>query len=373
MDGLASMMNGIALMALIASVFGVLLRAPVTAGMRDLALGALFGWCAGLPGLVPAGAGIVDPQVMLLGFAAAFLSLAGLAVAGAMGLAVMAAVSGGLPGDAQAAALLAAACCGLLWSLVLPQSVQARPVGHAALGVMVAAGATLPAAGSGAGLASAAMATGPAVLMALAMGAMVGRERAQAAREAALAAEARTDALTCLCNRRGLTAKFDMAAADWPRRGLAVAVFDLDRFKAVNDIHGHDAGDAVLQRAAAILDAARGGQGVLARLGGEEFALLLPGIGRAEALDAAERMRAALAQSVVPVASGAALRPTVSGGVAWSGAPRTLGAMLKAADLALYAAKASGRNCVRAAGTVPETGELPRPVDTAARRAVAAR
>ncbi len=157
----------------------------------------------------------------------------------------------------------------------------------------------------------------------------------------ALAAAANTDALTGLLNRRGIEPELERLAAD--PRGLALVIFDLDHFKRYNDRHGHLAGDAALWRVARALDgAARAGDSV-ARFGGEEFTVALPGADAAAARAYADRVRAALRDEQVADE----LRLTVSAGVAVLGADGpALDDLLRRADEALYDAKAAGRDRV---------------------------
>jgi diguanylate cyclase (GGDEF)-like protein len=160
---------------------------------------------------------------------------------------------------------------------------------------------------------------------------------------------ATTDALTDLPNRR----RFFEVARRWIARegaaGVASAwlVIDLDHFKQVNDRHGHDAGDRVLRAVAvALLGAVRAGD-VVARMGGEEFAVFLPGADRIAALAVAERLRSAVATAEMPVTD---VQVTVSVGVcARPGGAIDLDEVLAAADAALYRAKAAGRDRVAVA------------------------
>jgi diguanylate cyclase (GGDEF)-like protein len=170
----------------------------------------------------------------------------------------------------------------------------------------------------------------------------IGR-RAQA--EDKLEELATTDALTGLKNRR----KFDSAIeAEWRRAArqrvpLALLMIDADHFKSYNDSFGHQAGDEVLVGIAiCISDAVRRAGDCVARYGGEEFAVLLPGLSAAEALGVAETIRLKVQQW-----SGDPKATTVSIGVA-SLIPVTIMEwceFVNAADKALYAAKANGRNC----------------------------
>ena len=162
---------------------------------------------------------------------------------------------------------------------------------------------------------------------------------------------ASTDYLTGLPNRRTLSEtgaqRFKTARAR--REEFAIAVIDIDRFKAVNDQHGHEVGDIALRHVGRRLKAALRDGDLVARTGGEEFVVLLEGAGSVEAEAAAERLRAAV--RLDPFAVGALSVPvTVSVGVAVCRTQDAdFNALLRRADEALYAAKASGRNQVKLA------------------------
>jgi diguanylate cyclase (GGDEF)-like protein len=153
------------------------------------------------------------------------------------------------------------------------------------------------------------------------------------------------DALTNVWNRAallGILAR-EMARAAREGRPLAVVLADVDRFKSVNDTHGHEAGDAVLREVARRMRAALRPYDALGRYGGEEFLAVLPGCGPAEALNLAGRLRGCVAAG--PIDAGPAeLRVTISLGVAgWDGAADA-SALLRAADAAMYHAKRGGRD-----------------------------
>lgn len=154
-----------------------------------------------------------------------------------------------------------------------------------------------------------------------------------------------TDPLTGLLNRRALFA----AVPEGPLAdGTAVLMLDLDRFKAINDSFGHARGDQVLVGFAALLRQFTGPGDLVARLGGEEFCVLLDVLASAEAERLAERIRAALANGE-PLSPGFG-SPTVSIGLAVaSGGEDSFDSLLRRADRALYAAKDGGRNTVRSA------------------------
>ena len=161
-----------------------------------------------------------------------------------------------------------------------------------------------------------------------------------------------TDPLTGVANRRAF---FDRGAPllEWAqddRRPAALLLFDLDRFKEVNDTAGHQAGDRVLKAFCDLVAAAIRPGDLFGRLGGEEFACLLADANMAQALQIAERLRGNFAALRLP---GIEAQPTVSVGVAMAGeAGRTLPALLANADRALYRAKADGRNRVARAPLV---------------------
>jgi diguanylate cyclase (GGDEF)-like protein len=156
--------------------------------------------------------------------------------------------------------------------------------------------------------------------------------------------EARTDALTGLGNRRALAESLERAAER--ASPTAVLALDLDHFKQVNDRWGHAAGDAALRFVADLLRGELRGDDEAFRVGGEELLVLLPGASWQGARATAERLRARLAASTVPVAPSVVIGLTMSVGVS----VRTPGAafddVLAEADAALYRAKEGGRNRV---------------------------
>jgi diguanylate cyclase (GGDEF)-like protein len=154
-----------------------------------------------------------------------------------------------------------------------------------------------------------------------------------------------TDYLTGLYNRRAFDLEFREQCDRARRSGLplALATFDLDHFKQVNDRYGHAEGDRVLGEFAALLRRELRGGDTLARVGGEEFAVVLFGVGRQEAVAFAERIGHELAAR--PSGSGPPLS-TSAGVAALSGDAPDPAALMLVADRALYAAKAAGRRRV---------------------------
>lgn len=173
-----------------------------------------------------------------------------------------------------------------------------------------------------------------------------------------LARLAMVDQLTGTLNRRAFMLEYDRELSRCTREqtGLALAIFDLDHFKDVNDSHGHPVGDQVLRRVVDTLRASLRGHEVLGRYGGEEFALLIPGADSAAATLAVERARLAVGER--PIQAGALSIPlTISAGVAVYGVNGTdRESLLRSADAALYEAKRGGRNRVVAARGAPAAG-----------------
>lgn len=169
---------------------------------------------------------------------------------------------------------------------------------------------------------------------------------------------ATTDALTGIDNRRNLLEKVQLEIERALRYRLSVSflMVDIDHFKRINDTYGHDAGDRVLQRVGALLRETLRAPDHVGRLGGEEFGILLTDVTRQRPIEIAELMRAKVAALVVPYGE-AEISFTVSVGVAdlRVDAENPLLDMIKRADAALYRAKDSGRNCVRAAEDLPES------------------
>jgi len=178
-----------------------------------------------------------------------------------------------------------------------------------------------------------------------------------------------TDPLTGLYNRRFFERRMGEEMERWARRrdgALTCMLVDVDHFKQINDRHGHQAGDRVLQGLARLLGRVLRGSDVLARYGGEEFVLLLPETNLEQGAYIAERLRALVETTSIPTTDGKSLTVTVSVGLASlgasNGAPphRSVAAMdpvegrvddpsawlLQSADKALYQAKQGGRNRV---------------------------
>jgi diguanylate cyclase (GGDEF)-like protein len=162
---------------------------------------------------------------------------------------------------------------------------------------------------------------------------------------------ATTDSLTGLPNRRSLMAAIEQEVARAGRGGgpLALALLDVDRFKAINDTHGHPTGDAVLQAVANELSRVTRAGDMLGRFGGEEFAIIMPGTNIEQARWACERLRKAIAKRIMHYPDGTSGRVTISSGIALLAGDEGSGHLISRADGALYQAKEDGRDLVRLA------------------------
>jgi two-component system cell cycle response regulator len=158
-----------------------------------------------------------------------------------------------------------------------------------------------------------------------------------------------TDALTGLHNRRYMESQLQgmMEQADARGRPLAIQILDIDHFKAINDTHGHDAGDDVLREFAERVRANVRGIDLVCRMGGEEFVVVMPDTDSALARLVGERVRQRIAGAPFMIAAGSRdIDVTVSIGIATRAPGESIETVMKRADQALYAAKHGGRNRV---------------------------
>jgi len=172
---------------------------------------------------------------------------------------------------------------------------------------------------------------------------------------------AETDEVTGVATRRALLERAEVALRRSQATGepLSLVIFDLDRFKSINDRFGHSVGDAVLRRFGDTIRTVLRANDHVGRLGGEEFALLLPGTSLAEAFAIADRVRAAF-EADGKILEGKEVGSTVSAGVTTAHRDSTMQSLLIAADEGLYEAKARGRNRVeRAPAKLGRDGQNP--------------
>lgn len=163
---------------------------------------------------------------------------------------------------------------------------------------------------------------------------------------------ARTDGLTGLANRQALLerANGEFSRARRYSRSLSVIMIDIDHFKSINDQYGHAAGDQVLRQLGQQFQSRLRDSDLMGRIGGEEFALLLPDTPKDNALYVAERMREQLNETSIALDNGITLNITASFGVAaMNDDDADFNAVLHRADVAMYDAKHGGRNQVKSA------------------------
>ncbi|NLA68743.1 MAG: diguanylate cyclase [Gammaproteobacteria bacterium] len=170
--------------------------------------------------------------------------------------------------------------------------------------------------------------------------------------------ESGRDALTRLLNRRFLPTilRREIALQANTGRQFALLMIDLDHFKAINDTHGHEAGDRALQHVASLLVENTRGSDYLFRFGGEEFVVVLGSVSEPEALGIADGLRRAIAESPLALADGSRLSLSASVGVALQDDHPDYERVLARADAAMYQAKRGGRNRV-----VVATANMPDP------------
>lgn len=345
--------NGAGQFALIAILLGSLRRSGSPPLLSALAKGSLFSVCGLIAMHAPAEVApgvFVDLRGVMVGLAGAFagwpatlmaavatslyrISLGGIVVAGCASIAI-------------------AAAMGLLWRRLVHDRRDTKSARLVLLGLMIVlhplplafvpltwqAAILLPT------LATLLIAS---VLGALVLGKLVEREERLIAQERRLADDATRDPLTGLLNRRGFEQEYFLFRTARPDDTVAVLLLDVDHFKAVNDTHGHDAGDLVLRSIAGTLSAGLPSEGRASRHGGEEFAVLVPGLPAAEVTRVAEEIRRAVAETPVAIRPAQSLSVTLSIGIGLCQDGRTaLQDILGQADRALYRAKNAGRNRV---------------------------
>ena len=348
------LINGLGIMALTAMAFGHVERTVSSPLVRAALEGSVFGLGASIAMLSPAHVAdgvFVDARGIFIGLAGAFggpvAALIAVLIAGAARLLI-----GGVGALSGLCGIFLAALAELMWRKIYWRAEQHDRTSLFALGLMIPTSLIsyllLP---NGMGveilLDTAPILVLASVFAAVTLGTFIEREMALLRKEQRLHSEATTDPLTELMNRRSFENFVeDSIAGDGS--SSALLIIDIDHFKAVNDKHGHDVGDKVLCHVASLLTGCVRQRDAVARIGGEEFAVFLPGISVQQAREVAARIRQAVENSrhgPAPV--------TVSIGLNWLPNPRSLPAIMAAADTALYAAKNSGRNRVIFASMAP--------------------
>lgn len=157
-----------------------------------------------------------------------------------------------------------------------------------------------------------------------------------------LSYQAEHDAMTGCLNKGAMTTRITREIADGD---VCLALLDIDHFKQINDVHGHPAGDAVLRGVADLLHEAAGEGAWIGRMGGEEFAVLMPQRSLLQGRALIDGMRRSIETAEFECA-GKSLRVTASAGIAVNQPEEDFDALYQRVDTALYAAKKAGRNCV---------------------------
>ncbi|WP_169337569.1 GGDEF domain-containing protein [Wenxinia marina] len=350
MDLLLNFVNGLGMMALATGSYAIVQRRGWDRYVRHLLIGLVFGVGASLMmfNTVVVGPGvIVDSRNLFVAFSGAFVGPVGAAASLLVACTTRLAI-GGSGAALGIASMMLAAGVGLVWNqgrLLRSAPNWAR---FSAMGLTVSLSLAtvllLPAEQRNSALQNfVPILVAFNILGALIFGAMIERERALARHERRLTRQTMTDPLTGALNRRGLARRYEDLMPRMEERGGALLLMDLDHFKAVNDTHGHAIGDEVLKGAvAAAQDVCRAEDSVV-RIGGEEFAILLPAVGAAAAYRIAERVRLSIEGMTLPDCP--RLQVTTSIGVVhFDGGVPLLSEALTRSDRALYAAKRGGRN-----------------------------
>lgn len=352
---LVPMIYGLGLMGLCGISFGMIHRCFRQTMVRSVLVGLVFSVMAILAMQLPVQLRegiILDARAVMVGLASAF---------GGVPAAILSAVIvglyrlhlGGMGAVAGAVGILASAVLGQIWRWRVGRVLRPSLLQLAGLGGLLALQTLstfiLPWHIAVDLLSSVAMMlTLSSIVGALIMGSLIERERRYILTEDHWRRTASTDSLTGLPNRRAFTTALaeDRVPVE-ADQSSALMIMDIDHFKKVNDTYGHDAGDEALRAVAeALRQTAQAGDRIC-RLGGEEFAIYAPTLNTGEVRDRANQFRIAVSATSIRYA-GKEISLTASIGVAQRSGRYSSDthAMMQDADLALYKAKASGRNCV---------------------------
>ncbi|KKB85245.1 hypothetical protein VW29_06735 [Devosia limi DSM 17137] len=346
------LVNGIGLMGLVAIAFGIVERLSWPRQLRSACQGLIFGAGAMLAMLSPAempNGVLIDMRAIIVAFAAAFGGWPAAVFAGVLA-ALFRLWIGGAGATLGAFGIVVAAGLGLAWRRWLRPKGRLKAQHLTVLGV-VASLYLLVGFVQGMSGWTLVLIVAPYILVAsvfasVVLGLFLDRELNQIAREEHWKTRALTDPLTALPNRRAF--ERGMALLRLTRNEAALLIIDLDHFKDINDTHGHAAGDYVLQRVALALRTHVRQRDLVARLGGEEMAVLLPDTNLARARQIAGRLRRAVENLQIEW-DGPVIGVTASIGVAVNRGDVPAVQMFARADGALYAAKRDGRNRVSVA------------------------
>lgn len=352
MVDLLHLVNSTAMMAMIALIYGIVQRRAWAKPLRHGLLGATFGLGAVFSMLQPlydhAGT-IADARTLFLGFAGAFLGPVGAIVALMVGAAGRLAISVNQSAVMGILAMALAGTFGLLWIPVRRWLDMNGVAGMLLLGSMISLSLVAlffvplsPEVAARTGLITAL--AGYNLAGSLILGGLLHRERRIATREREALHSATTDPLTGLLNRRSFEERYRAADDQADSRGTSLLLVDLDHFKSINDTYGHSAGDEILRIAAQKLKAEVRDCDSVLRIGGEEFAVLLPNTPAADAERVGERLCLAMRLSCAIEGAGTISVTASIGGTWCQRKSADLARLSRAADEALYAAKRQGRN-----------------------------
>ncbi|WP_158585651.1 diguanylate cyclase [Pseudooceanicola sediminis] len=340
--------QGLGLMALLTIAFSVVHGQSWPRGLRHAVLGLCFGLGAILSMMqpIPVAPGmLVDTRNLFIGFAGAFIGPVGAIVA--LAAAAIARITiGGAGLGLGLISMTTVACVGTLWGLRRLRPPIMTLMHCVLMGVSFSITLVIGLIALRGEALQNFLPIIPFILMfnvggSVVFGMLFERERRSARRERQLQNDAQLDPLTAAYNRRGLDRLYSDVMYMNENFGRGLLLIDLDHFKKINDTCGHAFGDEVLRASTkAIQSSVRGGD-VVARIGGEEFVVLLPDVTQENARRIGERIRSAIRKAAG--VDGVTITASV-GASYWQHGGRSLDAALKAADGSMYEAKRQGRD-----------------------------
>ncbi|AZB64570.1 GGDEF domain-containing protein [Cereibacter sphaeroides] len=341
-----------ALMAGIALIFSYIQRNLTSRLIRSIASGFLFGLGAMIsihePFVVATGVRF-DARSLFIGFAGAFAGPVGAVAALAVGAATRLLIDFTQSAMIGVLSMAGAAAAGLIWSTRRDFKNMQPWKSHLLLGLMISISlilivfAPLPGDDPPSVALIIASLTLNNVAGSMLLGGILVQEKRRAERERAAQKNAETDPLTGLLNRRAFDKIFSMAAATPGSPGTGLLLVDIDHFKKINDTHGHPVGDRALQALAALLTRSVRDRDCVVRFGGEEFAIVLPGVREEDVCAMADRLCASLRTFLDLGDQRLYITASVGGAHAELG-KISLSELLERADESLYLAKTNGRD-----------------------------
>lgn len=331
--------------------YGFIARKETSKTIEDVSLGFVFGLAAVLamadPIEISAGI-IVDLRNLFVGIAAAFFGLRGGSIALAMAIIARLEI-GGAGAPVGIVGVTIAAFMGLAWAWFVRPKINnnfiALPLLAAMISTHILACFMLPEPVMVIFLTTLA----PILIMlnfvcTSIFATLIYRERALLKERTQLHTEATTDPLTGILNRRSAIAAYKtLQSVSAPERGIAMTCIDVDKFKGINDAHGHLAGDQVLKDVAYRIGQCLRSADIYCRMSGDEFLFVLVNVTREEARQITERCRSLISQEPV-VYDNNAIAVSISLGTIWSQIPLSFEIFRNSADDVLYDAKNGGRN-----------------------------